>query len=149
MAKKIYEVKGTCEVTILKRVKANNEDEAMELAEKLFQGVTSFLGNGGTDKLIGVYDSSESIEPMGYVNWEDAYETDDDRYDDETEDEPCTYRCTLCGEEFYCENDDAFDSYVEEALWGHIQMEHEEEFEECQDWDTPDMIEEYFEREDD
>ena len=149
MAKKIYEVRGIYTISVLKRVKANDEDEAMELAEKHFGGIIEYAGNGGYDKLIGVSEDSESVEADGCVEWQEAYETDDDRYDNETEDEPCTYRCTLCGEEFYCENDDAFDSYVEEALWGHIQMEHEEEFEECQDWDTPDMIEEYFEREED
>lgn len=59
-----------------------------------------------------------------------------------------TYRCLLCGKEFCCEDDYDFDCNVEEELWGHIQMEHEEEFEECQDWDTPYMVEEYFERKD-
>ena len=147
MAKKIYEVKGTCEVTILKRVKANNEDEAMELAEQLFQGVHSFLGNGGSDKLIGVYDSSESIETMSYVNWEDVSETDDERYDYETENS-CTYKCVLCGEEFYCENDDAFEHHVIDVLWEHVETEHEDEYEECKDLSDLEMVEEFFDRED-
>lgn len=64
------------------------------------------------------------------------------------EDKSCNYICNLCGEVFYCENDDDFDDNVEEILWHHIEMEHEEEFEEYQNWETPYMIEEYFERED-
>ena len=146
MAKKIYEVIGTCEVTVLKRVKANSPEEAMELADDLFQGIHSFLGNGDSDKLIGVYDCSESINGDDYVKWEDAYETDDDRYDEKTD--ACTYRCVLCGEEFECENDDDFDDNVIDDLWEHIEMEHEEEYEACQDWSNLEILEKYFERED-
>lgn len=32
----------------------------------------------------------------------------------------------------------------EEMLWEHIQMEHEDVFEEVKDWDTPSMIEECY-----
>ncbi len=45
--------------------------------------------------------------------------------------------CLLCGDEI--EKD-------EESLWGHIQMEHEEKFDEVQDLETPDMIEECYEK---
>lgn len=149
MSKKIYEVRGTITIEVLKRVKANDEYEAMELAEEHFKGLDEYCGNGGHDKLIGVYESSESVQLCGdYIEWQEAYETDNDDYDTDT-DKGCTYKCTLCGEEFYCESDNSFDEYVEEEVWGHIQMTHEEEFEECQDWDTPTMIEEYYEREDD
>ena len=44
--------------------------------------------------------------------------------------------CLLCGE--YIEKD-------ETALWGHIQLEHEEKFMEVQDLETPDMLDECYE----
>lgn len=145
MPKKIYEVRGNLVIEVVKRVKAHDEDEAIDLAERLFSGLESYCGNGGIDKLIGVSEDSESVEDVGNcVVWTEAYETDDDRYDEETEDEECTYICKLCGEVFHCENERDFDSNVEEELWGHLQTDHEEEFEECQDWDTPYMIDEYF-----
>ena len=143
---KIYEVSGTASVTVKKRVMANSEEEAIELAEQHFGGITSYLGNGGDDKLIGVDDDSESIEYDDYIEWQSADETDDDRYDENTGC-PCTFICSICGEEFECESEEDFDDYVEEELWGHIQMCHEEEFDECQDWETDTMIEEYYKRE--
>lgn len=63
--------------------------------------------------------------------------------------ESCTYKCIICGEEFYCEDDEDFECNVEEELWGHLQMEHEEEFEKVEDWETPYMLKAYYEREDD
>ena len=48
------------------------------------------------------------------------------------------YRCKHCGDHIIkteWEND------LEESVWGHIQMYHEEIFEELQNLDTPDMIE--------
>ena len=145
--KKIYEVRGTVTIDVLKRVKANSESEAMEFAQKYFSGLQEYCGNGGTDKLIGVDESSESVELNGdYVEWREAYETDNDDYDEQT-DTGLTFTCKICGESFHYENEDDFDYFGEEEVWGHIQRNHEEEFEECQDWDTPDMIEEYYERE--
>jgi hypothetical protein len=35
--------------------------------------------------------------------------------------------------------------YDEELIWGHIQLEHEEIFEDVQNLDTPYMLEECFE----
>lgn len=147
MAKKVYEVVGTTTIVVLKRVKALNEYEAMELAEAHFKGLECYCGNGGWDKLIGVSEESESVEVNGdYVEWREAYETDSCDYDEETDDE-CEYKCTICGETFYCEGDDDFDNVVEE-LWNHLEMEHEDAFQECEDWNDSDMIEEFFERED-
>ena len=61
-----------------------------------------------------------------------------------TEDEqPFTrFKCKYCG--FSCWD---VDNDIEEELWGHIQMEHEDKFEEVQDWETPYMIEECYEEE--
>ena len=52
------------------------------------------------------------------------------------------YKCKHCN--FVCEG---VDNDVEEELWGHIQIHHEDIFEEVQNWETPDMIEECYEEE--
>ena len=149
MAKKIYEVRGTVTIEVLKRVKANDEYEAMELAEEYFDGLDEYCGNGGHDKLIGVCESSESVQLCGdYIEWKNAYETDNDNYDTDT-DTGYTYTCKICGETFHCENDDYFYDYVENDLWDHLKEEHESEYEECQGCDTQFMIEGFYEREDD
>jgi hypothetical protein len=55
------------------------------------------------------------------------------------------YRCKCCREHIIKEDWESDDS-LEETLWGHIQMDHEDIFEAVQDLDTPDMIRElYFE----
>lgn len=46
-------------------------------------------------------------------------------------------KCKACGTEIDLED--------EEGLWGHLQLDHEDLFEECMDWETPDMIEEFYE----
>lgn len=56
------------------------------------------------------------------------------------------YKCKACGETIGFHVCD-FDSLGEEELWGHIQMHHEDKFEEVQNWETPDMIEECYEEE--
>ena len=147
MSKAIYEVRGTITIEVLKRVKAKDEDEAMELAEKHFSGLTEYCGNGGNDKLVGVEEYSESVQTCGdYVKWEEAYETDNDNYDEAT-DTGCTFTCIICGEEFECEDDDDFEDNVKELLLNHIEMEHKEEYEECNDWYFQDIIEEYYDEE--
>ena len=52
------------------------------------------------------------------------------------------YKCKYCGFIHWDVDND-----VEEELWGHIQMNHEDKFEEVQNWETPDMIEECYEEE--
>ena len=143
MAKQIYEVEGTATITVRKRVKANSEEEAIELASKYFDGLGCYCGNGGTDKLIGVCSYSESVDTDGYVDWTDAFVTENDDYDERT-DLMKIYTCKLCGEEFECENEDAFEDYVEADLWEHLEDEHEEKHEECEWFDTDKMIEECF-----
>ena len=60
------------------------------------------------------------------------------------------YKCKTCGyeivfarEEF--NGDGRYHPDGEELLWGHIQLEHKDKFEEVQDWETPFMIEECYE----
>lgn len=91
--KEIYEVTGTCTITIKKRVLANSPEEALEKAEETFGGIESYLGNGGDDKLIGVDNDSESIFASDYIEWDenDIVITDDDRIDKDEEDEDDDY----------------------------------------------------------
>jgi hypothetical protein len=59
MKKYIVTIPYACFVTV--EVEANNEREAEEMA--IDEGyITSYAGNGGFDKLIGVYGSNVSIE---------------------------------------------------------------------------------------
>ena len=60
------------------------------------------------------------------------------------------YKCKICGREveFAANEFDGSGHYHpdgEELLWDHIQTNHEDKFEEVQDWETPFMIEEYYE----
>ena len=50
-------------------------------------------------------------------------------------------KCALCDHEIEAEDIEE----IEELLWGHIQMDHEEEFEEAQNLETPYMIAGYYE----
>ena len=56
------------------------------------------------------------------------------------------WRCKYCDEVFESKDDYEFESETEEELWGHIQLTHEDVFEEVQDLDTPYMLEECYER---
>ena len=58
------------------------------------------------------------------------------------------WKCKICGEviEKDVEDEDWFDDYGEEILWGHIQMRHENEFEEVRDMETPDMLDECYDK---
>lgn len=51
------------------------------------------------------------------------------------------YKCKFCSATFGPYTKIAFDEDGEEELWGHIQINHEEIFEEVQNLATPDMIE--------
>lgn len=64
-------VYGTTTVSVSVRVEADDEDEARDAAVDLFNGLTSYVGNGGTDKLVGVSDEEVSISP------EDGFEIAD------------------------------------------------------------------------
>ena len=59
------------------------------------------------------------------------------------------YECKHCGkiidfEPYEFNGDGYFHPDGEELLWGHIQLEHEDVFEEVKDWDTPSMLEECY-----
>ena len=51
------------------------DEEIMEAAEKHFQGISSFCGNGGMDKLIGVNGEDDTIsadEPVSFDDYTDC-----------------------------------------------------------------------------
>ena len=57
---KTYEVYGHANVICSMRVKANNEEEAIEIANNEFGGLTNYCGMGGTEHLLGVLTSADS-----------------------------------------------------------------------------------------
>lgn len=50
------------------------------------------------------------------------------------------WKCLHCNTEFEAEEDED----IEEELWGHIQIEHDNIFDEVKDLDTPYMLEECY-----
>lgn len=58
------------------------------------------------------------------------------------------YECKICGALFECAEDEPFDDwfeeYGEETLWGHIQNDHPDVFEEVQNDETPFMLEQCY-----
>lgn len=71
---KTYNVFGHCSVNICVEIQANSEEAAIKKASKNFGGIESYLGNGGSDKLIGVNGENESIYPIEEVEFDDAME---------------------------------------------------------------------------
>jgi hypothetical protein len=87
---KKYRVCGTTTVAVYKEVWANNEDEAYDKAWSKLTGLTAFCGNGGTDKLVGVYDSDASVAADDNIEYDDI---------EVLEDDPNYFECDECGEE--------------------------------------------------
>lgn len=54
-------------------------------------------------------------------------------------DDLAIFICNICGSEIETNKGDC-----EEDLWSHLQLGHAEIFEECQNWETPYMMEVYF-----
>ncbi|RRJ62420.1 hypothetical protein EHV15_05240 [Paenibacillus oralis] len=68
-----YKVWGNFTGAVSITIEADSEDEAFDKAYAEFQGIGSFVGNGGIDKLIGVYEDNESIDADGAeVHWNEA-----------------------------------------------------------------------------
>jgi len=70
---KTFEVLYTGSFTITIEVEAENEEEAIELAQEDAY-VSAYCGNGGCDKLIGVSKAHISIEPHNTVEHYDIIE---------------------------------------------------------------------------
>lgn len=90
---KKYSVRGTTVVTVTKEVWANSEEEAYEKAFDQLNCLTAFCGNGGTDKLVGVYEDNESLSADDGIEYDDI---------EELEDDPSYFECPEC--EGQCEN---------------------------------------------
>lgn len=77
-----FECEGRTEVIVRVEVFLDDEDiegldedqiqaKALEAANDKLSMLTSYCGNGGSDKLIGV-DGDASVEPEWGINWESA-----------------------------------------------------------------------------
>ena len=66
-----YTVLGNTQVTVSIAVEANSEDGAYKKARKQFKDIQSYVGNGGTDKLIGV-EGACTIAADEPVVWDDV-----------------------------------------------------------------------------
>ncbi len=70
---KKYRVHGTEKVGICIEVEAESAEAALDAAYEQWPGLTGFCGNGGSDKLVGVYDGECSLYPL-----DDAVEFESD-----------------------------------------------------------------------
>ena len=66
---KKWNVYGNVSIGVTMNVEAETKEEAMEKACEMFPGLTGFVGNGGIDKLVGVYDDDCSLD-AGYAEAE-------------------------------------------------------------------------------
>lgn len=69
-----YKVHGRAYVDVYVEVEADSAEEAIEAASNEVSELTSFVGNGGYDKLVGVYGDNQSIKPCGTIEYEDVEE---------------------------------------------------------------------------
>ena len=80
-----YRVYGHTTVTISTIVEANSKEEALRKAEADFKGIDSFLGNGGSEKLIGVNGENDTIAADDEIVFDVAL--------DETDEEVAEWLC--------------------------------------------------------
>lgn len=55
-------VYGSVPVSVQMTVEAETKEDAIELAHQEFPGLSNYAGNGGMDQLVGVHDSSVSLD---------------------------------------------------------------------------------------
>lgn len=70
--RKKYTVMGNVECTLSIDVWAYDDEDPLKIAAKNFNGVRSYAGNGGTDKLVGVEGDGESIQCDEEPVWDDV-----------------------------------------------------------------------------
>lgn len=122
---KKYRVYGTTVVSVTKEVWAIDEEDAYKKAANAISGLTAFVGNGGYDKLVGVYDDDASVSADDSIEYDDCtLITDDPDYFECPEcEEECEKRTDKNGDYWWCEECGmAFDEYGDE-----IEIEEEEE----------------------
>ncbi len=73
---KKYRVTGTASVLCSMIVSAENEEEALEIANETYGGITSFVGRGSSEGLIGptTVDDERSIYPDSEPVFDDCEE---------------------------------------------------------------------------
>lgn len=100
---KKYRVMGVIEVVVTKEVWAHSEEDAYDKAANQLSTLESYLGNGGSDKLIGVGGSDESVDTFGNtIEYNDI---------EVLEDDPNYFECPHCGEECWSREDVDGDEY--------------------------------------
>lgn len=69
-----YKVTGHTTIVCEMEVEANNEEEAIEIANDTFGSLTNYVGMGGANKLIGVTSSEDkrSIWPDSDVEFDEC-----------------------------------------------------------------------------
>ena len=83
-----YRVYEHTTVTVVVEVSADSEENAKEAALDQRDFLTSYCGNGGTDKLIGVDGDDESVSADEEIEYDDVELIGpDDEDEDEEEDE--------------------------------------------------------------
>lgn len=70
-----FRVYGAITVTVWTDVEAESKEDAIEVADQNWSGLSGYAGNGGTSKLIGVRDTSDGIEASDdFPEWIEASE---------------------------------------------------------------------------
>ena len=82
-----YRVFGHTTVTVTIEVSADNKKDALEVAFDQLTNLIAFAGNGGYDKLVGVYGDDESIAADEEIVYDDAELIGPDDPDDEDDDD--------------------------------------------------------------
>lgn len=69
-----YLVLGSVIANVSVEVEAKSKDEAMDIADDIFGGITNYVGISSYDKLIGVSNYNESIVCKDWPEWKEAKE---------------------------------------------------------------------------
>jgi hypothetical protein len=67
-----FTVYGSVPVSVCMTVEADTEEAAIEAAYEEFPGLSGYVGNGGTDQLVGVCDRRVSLDAGGEPEFTDA-----------------------------------------------------------------------------
>lgn len=67
-----YIVRGKTIVYVDFECEADNAEDAKEMADYEIGSLTNYCGNGGVDKLVGVYNEDASIYPSDEIEWIDV-----------------------------------------------------------------------------
>ena len=122
---KKYRVSGSVTVIVTKEVWAHSEEDAIDKARQELSCLTSYCGNGGCDKLVGVDGSDESVDVYDDINYDEVEELEDDP--DYFECPDCGERCEKCADNegiyYWCE--DCQCAYDEDG--DEIEIDNEEE----------------------